>query len=56
VNLKPEDVTYQILEIEREAVWEQSLEKAEVVIAGGWGIGSKVLLHAAYKSGSGWKF
>lgn len=42
VDLKPEDVTYQILEIEREAVWEQSLEKAEVVIAGGWGVGSKV--------------
>lgn len=42
VDLRPEDVTYQILEIEREAVWEQSLEKAEVVIAGGWGIGSKV--------------
>jgi len=41
VDLKPEDVTYQILEIERKAVWEQSLEKAEVVIVGGWGIGSK---------------
>ena len=41
VDLKPEDVTYQILEIERKAVWEQGLEKAEVVIVGGWGIGSK---------------
>lgn len=41
VNLKPEDVTYQILEIKREEVREQALEKAEVVIAGGWGIGNK---------------
>jgi electron transfer flavoprotein alpha subunit len=42
VDLKPEDVTYQILKIEREAVWEQRLEKSEVVVAGGWGVGSKV--------------
>ncbi len=41
VDLKPEDVTYQVLEIKREAVQEHVLEKAEVVIAGGWGIGSK---------------
>ena len=41
VDLKPEDVTYQILEIKREAVQEHTLEKAEVVIAGGWGIGSR---------------
>lgn len=41
VDLKPEDVTYQVLEIRREAVQENTLEKAEVVIAGGSGIGSK---------------
>jgi electron transfer flavoprotein alpha subunit len=40
VNLNPEDVTYQILEVRREAVQEHTLEKAEVVVAGGWGIGS----------------
>lgn len=41
VDLKPEDVTYQILKVKREEVQEHALEKAEVVIAGGWGIGSK---------------
>jgi electron transfer flavoprotein alpha subunit len=41
VDLKSEDVTYQILEIKREAVQEQALEKAEVIIAGGWGIGNR---------------
>jgi electron transfer flavoprotein alpha subunit len=41
VDLKPEDVTYHVLEIKREEVQEQALEKAEVVIAGGWGIGSR---------------
>ena len=41
VDLKPEDVNYQVLEIMREAVKEHGLEKAEVVVAGGWGIGSK---------------
>jgi electron transfer flavoprotein alpha subunit len=41
VDLKPEDVTYQVLEIKREAVQENALEKAEVVIAGGSGIGSE---------------
>ncbi len=38
VDLQSEDVTYQILEIKREAVQEHTLEKAEVIIAGGWGI------------------
>jgi electron transfer flavoprotein alpha subunit len=41
VDLKPEDVTYQVVEIRREAVQENTLERAEVVIAGGSGIGSK---------------
>jgi electron transfer flavoprotein alpha subunit len=41
VNLKREDVTYRILEVKREALQEQALEKAEVIIAGGWGIGSR---------------
>jgi len=41
VDLKPEDVTYQILEIKREAAQEHALEKAEVIIAGGWGIGNR---------------
>jgi electron transfer flavoprotein alpha subunit len=41
VDLNPEDVTYQILEVKREAGQEQALEKAEVIIAGGWGIGSR---------------
>jgi electron transfer flavoprotein alpha subunit len=41
VDLKPEDVTYQVLEIKKEAVQEHALEKAEVIIAGGWGIGNR---------------
>ena len=41
VDLKPEDVTYRVLEIKEEAVQEDALERAEVVTAGGWGIGSK---------------
>jgi electron transfer flavoprotein alpha subunit len=41
VDLEPEDVTYQVLEIKEEAVQENSLGKADVVIAGGLGIGSK---------------
>jgi electron transfer flavoprotein alpha subunit len=41
VDLIPEDVTYQILEINREEVQEHALEKAEVIIAGGWGIGNR---------------
>jgi electron transfer flavoprotein alpha subunit len=40
-DLDPEDVTYQILEMKRETVREDTLEKAEVVIAGGWGVGGK---------------
>ena len=41
VDLKPEDVTYQILEIKREATQAHALEKAEAIIAGGWGIGNR---------------
>ncbi len=41
VNIKRSDVTYQILEMKREEVHEHVLENAKVVIAGGWGIGSK---------------
>lgn len=41
VHLKPDEVTYRILEIRREKVQENALEKAEVVIAGGWGVGSQ---------------
>ncbi len=41
VKLNPGDVTYQILEIRREEVQELALERAEVVVAGGWGIGRK---------------
>ena len=40
-DVSPEDVTYKVLEIKREADQEDQLEKAEVVIAGGSGIGSK---------------
>jgi electron transfer flavoprotein alpha subunit len=41
VNIKPEDISYQILKVEKEEIQESSLGKSEVVIAGGWGIGSK---------------
>jgi len=41
VDLKPEDVTYRVLEIKEEAVQDDALERAEVVIAGGWGVGGK---------------
>ena len=41
VALKPEDVTYRVLEIKEEAIQEDALERAEVVTAGGWGVGSK---------------
>ena len=40
-SINPEDVTYQVLEIEQEQVQEDTLERAEVIVAGGWGIGSK---------------
>jgi electron transfer flavoprotein alpha subunit len=40
-DLREEDVTYQAVEIKRKENQEHVLEKAEVVIAGGWGIGNK---------------
>jgi electron transfer flavoprotein alpha subunit len=40
-DVRPEDVTYKVLEIRKEAEQEDQLEKAGVVIAGGSGIGSK---------------
>ena len=41
VDLNPEDITYHILETKREDVREHTLEKADIVIAGGYGIGRK---------------
>jgi electron transfer flavoprotein alpha subunit len=41
VRLQPEDVTYRVVEVKREEVPKSRLEAAEVVVAGGWGVGSK---------------
>ena len=41
VSIKPEEVTYRILEMQRKEGHEHILEDAKVVIAGGWGIGNK---------------
>ncbi len=41
MNIERADVTYQIVEMRREEVHEHVLENAKVVVAGGWGIGSK---------------
>jgi electron transfer flavoprotein alpha subunit len=41
VDIKPEDVTYEILEIKRQEMEADSLEGAEGIVAGGWGIGDK---------------
>lgn len=40
-QLKPEDLPCRIVETKREEVAKSGIEKAEVVIAGGWGIGGK---------------
>ena len=40
-QLKPEDLPYRIVETKHEEVPKSGIETAEVVIAGGWGIGSK---------------
>jgi electron transfer flavoprotein alpha subunit len=40
-DVKPEDVTYEVLEIKEDEIQEDTLERAEVIVAGGWGIGSK---------------
>ena len=45
VNIKPEDVTYQVLEIEKRETQEDTLEKSEVIVAGGWGIGNREEWH-----------
>jgi len=45
VLLKPEDVTYTVLETKKEDAPDDVMEKAEVVVAGGWGIGSKEEWH-----------
>ena len=45
VNIKPEDVTYQVLEIEKREIQEDTLEKSEVIVAGGWGIGNREEWH-----------
>lgn len=52
VDLKPEDVTYKVLEMKKEIAQGQPLEKAEVVIAGGWGIGNKEDWHGIEKLAS----
>ena len=39
VRVTSEDISYEILTVEKEGVRESSLDRAEVVIAGGWGIG-----------------
>jgi electron transfer flavoprotein alpha subunit len=40
-DLEEKDLTYQIIEKSQEETQEHILEKAEVVVAGGWGIGNK---------------
>ncbi len=40
-DLQKEDITYRVVEICRDEVQESGLETAEVVVAGGWGIGSQ---------------
>jgi electron transfer flavoprotein alpha subunit len=45
VDIGPGDVTYQVLEIEGREIQEDTLERAEVIVAGGWGIGSREEWH-----------
>ena len=40
-RLEPEDIAYRTVEVKREEVPKGALETAEVVVAGGWGIGAK---------------
>jgi electron transfer flavoprotein alpha subunit len=40
-QIKPEDVTYRIVEEKKEEVAGSGIETADVVVAGGWGVGSK---------------
>jgi electron transfer flavoprotein alpha subunit len=39
--LQPEDITYRTIEVKREEAPKGGLETAEVVVAGGWGVGTK---------------
>ncbi|MEE9557458.1 MAG: electron transfer flavoprotein subunit alpha/FixB family protein [Candidatus Adiutricales bacterium] len=41
VNLAPEDITYREIKIEPKEVQPSGLDTAEIVIAGGWGIGDQ---------------
>lgn len=41
VHLEPKDVGYQVLEMRKEESFENAMDKAEVIVAGGWGIGAK---------------
>ena len=45
VNITAKDVTYQVLEIERREIQEDTLERSEVIVAGGWGIGNREEWH-----------
>jgi len=40
-DISPQDITYRVLETRREEIPKSGLQAAEVVVAGGWGIGSK---------------
>lgn len=40
-RVRPEDITYRTVEVRREEVPKGGLETAEVVVAGGWGVGTK---------------
>jgi len=40
-HLQPGDVTYRTVEVKREELPQGGIETAEVVVAGGWGIGTK---------------
>jgi electron transfer flavoprotein alpha subunit len=41
VQIEPEDVTYRIVEEKKEEVAGGGIETADVVVAGGWGVGAK---------------
>jgi len=40
-RVSPEDVTYRVVETKREESPKSGLESAEIVVAGGWGVGDK---------------
>jgi electron transfer flavoprotein alpha subunit len=41
VHLEPQDVGYQVLEMKKKESFDNTMDKAEVIVAGGWGIGIK---------------